>query len=183
MKRLDLGRVSATLLEQRPSTWTFAGSTTRGQEYRYAVVDGNQTARAPWEFVVHVPDQSSGRIEVRPVRAPNDTALAGIDRRSLTFMPATIGAHRGYRYCPLSLADPDGEASRRVVRSDERAALPHWLKNLGRSLKRKSTVRATRGTDGDSLVALVKSNDHRTMIALFLGTKAWVLKRRFRLPR
>jgi hypothetical protein len=183
VKRLDLERVSATLLERRPSTWTFAGAKDRGEEFRYAVLDANHASRPQWEFVVHVPDSSSGRIEVRPTRAPNDSALAGIDRRSLTFMPATLGAHRRCRYCPLSLADPDGKSSRRVVRRDERDALPYWLRSLGRSIKQKATVRTTKGTDGESLVALVKPDDHRMMIALFLGTKAWVLKRRFRLPR
>jgi hypothetical protein len=98
-------------------------------------------------------------------------------------MPATMAGHRGSRYCPLSLADPDGLSSRHVVRRDERQALPYWLRSLGRNIKQKATVRATRGTDGESLVALVKPDDHRGMIALFLGTKAWVLKRRFRLPR
>jgi hypothetical protein len=42
-------------------------------------------------------------------------------------------------------------------------------------------VRHTRGTDSDSLVIVVGSDDHQRMVALFLAAKAWVLKERFRL--
>lgn len=111
------------------------------------------------------------------MRAPNDSALAALDRRSLTFMPATNPRYRAYRYCQLSLADPAGQRTRRVVRRTDKRVLPYWLRDLGWRLKQKTTVRRTRGTDGDSLAALVGSEDHRMMICLFLGTKAWVLKR------
>ena len=40
-----------------------------------------------------------------------------------------------------------------------------------------------RGTDSDSLVITVPAGDHQQMIALFLATKAWVLKERFRLRK
>lgn len=178
MRRLKFRQVEAQLLDQRPATWAFAGTPTRGVEYRYSVVDRNHRSRNRWEFVVHVPDGARDRIEVRPVRAPNDSAFATLDRRSLTFMPATMPHYRGFRYCQLSLADPGGRLTRRVVRGNERSALPHWLRNLGWRLKQKATVRRTLGTDGNSLAALVRPQDHRTMICLFLATKAWVLKRR-----
>jgi hypothetical protein len=48
---------------------------------------------------------------------------------------------------------------------------------LGKRIKQKSTVRATKGTDAHSLAVLVRPDDHRMMICLFLATKAWVLKR------
>jgi hypothetical protein len=177
MQRLRFDRVETELLEERPAAWTFARVPVRGTEYRYAVVDGNHRSRNRWEFVVHVPESSRERVEVRPVRAPNDSAFAALDRRSLTFMPATKPRYRSYRYCQLSLADPGGQWTRRVVRATDKIALPYWLRDLGWRLKQKATVRRTRGTDGHSLAALVRSEDHRMMICLFLGTKAWVLKR------
>lgn len=177
MRHLDLGRIEAELRERRPATWTFARSPVRGLEYRYAVVDRNHRSRNRWEFIVHVPDDTQERVEVRPVLIPNGSVFATLDRRSLTFMPATMPRYRQYRYCQLSLADPRGEFTRRVVRGSDRNALPYWLRNLGWRLKEKATVRRTRGTDGTSLAALVRPEDHRTMIGLFLATKAWVLQR------
>jgi hypothetical protein len=50
-------------------------------------------------------------------------------------------------------------------------------------MRSKESIRPTRGTDSDSLVIPVPSDDHRQMIALFLATKAWVLKERFRFRR
>jgi hypothetical protein len=81
----------------------------------------------------------------------------------------------------LALADPTGGSSRVIARSTEKGHLPPWLRGLGRRLKKKDTVRTTRGTDGGMLVALVRPDDHQFMIAMFMATKAWVLKRRFTL--
>lgn len=181
MRHLNLSRIETELREKRPATWTFAGSTVRGLEYRYGVVDRNHRSRNRWDFVVHVPDDIGERVEVRPIRVPNGSVFAALDRRSLTFMPATMPRYRRYRYCQLSLADPRGDSTRRIVRRSDRSALPYWLRNLGWRLKEKATVRRTRGTDGTSLAALVRPEDHRTMIGLFLATKAWVLQRRVRI--
>ena len=177
MRRLAFEHVDVQLVDTRPATWTFAGSPMRGREHRYSVVDRNHQSRNTWEFVVHVPDEARGRVEVRPVRVPNDSSFAGLDRRSITFMPATMPRYRQYRYCQLSLADPVGGASRRVVNIRQKGELPYWLSKLGWRLRRKSTVRRTRGTDGESLAVLVGADDHRMMICLFLGTKAWIIKR------
>jgi hypothetical protein len=164
-------------LEERPAAWTFARAPVRGIEHVYSVTDNNFKTRNRWEFVVRVPEVARDRIEVRPLRVPNDKVLAGLDRRSLTFMPATKAGYTRFRYCQLSLADPGGKLTRDVVHSGEKDKLPHWLRNLGKRIKKKSTVRATKGTDGHSLAVLVDPKDHRMMICLFLGTKAWVLKR------
>jgi hypothetical protein len=180
MRRLRFARVDIDPVDQRPAAWTFAGGTIRGIEHRYTVLDKNHVARNKWEFLVRVPNAARGRIEVRPATVPNDSILAGLERRSITFMPATLGRYRHFRYCQLSLADPAGARSRRVVRSSEKSALPYWLR-LGSRLKQKATVRKTKGTDRQSLVVLVRAEDHRRMIWLFLGTKAWVLKRNIQL--
>jgi hypothetical protein len=79
------------------------------------------------------------------------------------------------------LAVPSGDASRVIVRGTEKHKLPTWLRRFGWRLKEKNTVRSTRGTDGALLVVLVRPDDHRFMIATFLATKAWVLKRGFAL--
>jgi hypothetical protein len=50
-------------------------------------------------------------------------------------------------------------------------------------LKKKRTVRSTRGTDGDYLVALVRRDDYRKMIGLYLALKPWVLQQDFALPK
>jgi hypothetical protein len=169
--------VEVEALEERPAAWTFARAPVRGIEHLYSVIDNNYRARNRWEFVVRVPDVARGRVEVRPLRVPDDKVLAGLDRRSLTFMPATKAGYTRFRYCQLSLAVPGGGSTRDVVHSGERNKLPYWLRNLGKRIKQKSTVRATKGTDAHSLAVLVDRDDHRMMICLFLATKAWVLKR------
>lgn len=174
-------RVDAELTGEIPSTWTFAGRTVRGIEHQYDVIDRNHVSRNRWGFVIRVPRDPYGRIEVRPVKTPNDSTYAGLDRRSITFMRATRPNYTGFRYCQLALADPTGNASRVIVRGSEKSVLPTWLRRLGWRLKEKATVRTTRGTDGGSLVVLVRPEDHRLMIATFLATKAWVLKRGFTL--
>lgn len=163
------------------ATWTFAGRAVKGLEHRYLVTDRNHGSRNRWEFVVRVPADPYGRVEVRPVKTPNDSAYAGLDRRSITFMRGTRANYTGFRYCPLALAVPSGAATRIVIRGAEKSELPTWLRRLGWRLKEKATVRVTRGTDGGSLVVLVRPNDHEFMIAMFLATKAWVLKRGFTL--
>jgi hypothetical protein len=153
----------------------------RGTEHRYDVVDRNFTSRNTWSFVVRVPRDPHGRIEVRPLATPGDRSYAGLDRRSITFMRATRPGFTAFRYCPLALADPSGESSRVIAKASDKRHLPPWLRGLGRRLKKKNTVRTTRGTDGSMLVALVRPDDHQFMIAMFMATKAWVLKRRFTL--
>lgn len=174
-------RVEAEPAGTSRSMWTFAGKAVRGIEHQYEVTDRNQTARNRWRFVVRVPRDRDGRIEVRPIATPSDRRFAGLDRRSITFRRATRPGYTRFRYCPLALADPRGEATRVIAHGAEKRGLPPWLKKLGRRLKEKNTVRPTRGTDGDMLVVLVHPDDHRAMIAMFMATKAWVLKRRFRL--
>lgn len=174
--RYRLGRVDVTSSEARPASWTFAGTPVRGTEHAYVVVDRNLKSKNEWEFLVRVPEVRGGRVEVRPRRTPNVKVWAELPDRSLTFMPATKGAARGKWYCPVALADVAGERSRTIVRANERAMLPHWFKDLAGSLRKKEVVKTTRGTDGESLVALVKAGDYEAMVRLFFATKVWVLR-------
>lgn len=174
-RRYKLDRVSVVPLDTRPASWTFAGTAMSGTEESYIVTDGNLTAKNRWEFIVRVPDDARGRIEVRPRVVPALKAWAELTDRSLTFMPATRPAARGKWYCQVAFADATGEKSKSVVSADNRSELPHWFAPLERRLRRKEAVKPTRGTDGNALVALVKAGDREDMIRLFFATKVWVL--------
>ncbi len=179
--RYRLDRVTAEAGEQRASTWTFGGVAMSGTEQTYLVQDGNFSARKQWEFVVRTPSGRDGRVEVRPRTTPNVKAWAELPDRSLTFLRATKGEARGKWYCKVALADPTGVKSRDVIRADERSKLPPWFDPLKGRMRKKQTVRPTRGNDGEDLVVLVAAADHVAMIRLFFATKVWVLKERIAL--
>ncbi len=180
--RYRMDRVDVAATEARPASWTFAGDPVRGVEHAYVVIDRNLRTANEWEFIVRVPETRGERVEVRPRRTPNVRAWLELPDRSLTFVPATKGPARGKWYCQVALADASGERSKAVVRANERALLPHWFKDVASSLRRKEVVKSTRGTDGDSLVALVPAADYAAMIRLFFATKVWVLREQFELP-
>lgn len=175
-KRYSVAKLATSHANERPALWTFAREPVSGTEYTYQVTDHNFTARNTWEFLVRVPDRRTDRIEVRPSAVPNLRSWAGLERRSLTFTQARRPNYRGWHYCQIALADPTGERTKDVVRGHERSKLPRWFEELSGQLREKKTVRATKGADGDELVALVRPDDHAGMIALFFATKIWVLK-------
>lgn len=177
--RYQTARLDIIASSERPASWTFTREPVSGTEFTYGVVDGNFRSRNLWEFTVRVPRGSDERIEVRPGLVPALKAWAGLERRSLTFTRARRSAYRGWHYCQVALADPTGERTKDVVRMDQRAQLPKWFDDFNSRLRRKDTVRATRGNDADELVALVRPGEHDRMIALFFATKIWVLKERF----
>lgn len=180
-RRYQLDRVSVEAGEERASTWTFGGEPMSGIERTYSVRDENFTSRNQWEFVVRTPSGRDARIEVRPRATPNVRVWAELPDRSLTFLRATKGEARGKWYCKVALADPTGVKSRDVVRADERGELPPWFDVLKGRMRRKESVRPTRGNDGEDLVVLVAADDHRAMIRLFFATKVWILKERIAL--
>jgi hypothetical protein len=180
-KRYRLDRVTVEPGEQRASTWTFGGTPVSGTEQAYIVVDGNFPSRNLWDFVVRLPKERDGRIEVRPRVTPNVKVWAELPDRSITFSRATKGEARGKWYCQVALADPTGARSRDIVRGDERGALPGWFDALRSRMRVKQNVKTTRGTDGEALVVLVSAGDHAAMIRLFFATKVWVLKERITL--
>ena len=167
---------------ERPATWTFTREPVSGTEFTYAVVDGNFRSRNVWEFTIRVPTGRDERIEVRPRLTPSLAAWAGLERRSLTFTRARKTAYRGWVYCQIALADPTGERTKDVVKIGQRASLPPWFADFESRLRRKETVRATKGHGADELVALVRPAEHDRMIALFFATKVWVLKEGIVLP-
>lgn len=179
-RRYRLDRVEVAPIGSRPAAWTFAGDAVRGTEWSYVAIDHNFNSNNNWEFLVRVPKESKGRIEVRPRTAPAHRVWEELTDRSLTFTPATRGAARGRWYCPVALADPTGEYSRRVAQHDQRHHLPAWFKDL--PIRRKAVVKPTRGTDQDALVILVSREDHDQMIRLFFATKSWVLREAVVLP-
>jgi hypothetical protein len=180
-KRYRLDRVTVEPGEQRASTWTFGGDPMSGTERTYTVRDTNFPSRNEWEFMVRIPNVRDGRIEVRPRTTPNVKVWAELPDRSLTFSRATVGDARGKWYCKVALADPTGERSRDVIRSDERGELPSWFDALKGRMRLKQKVRTTKGHDGEDLVVLVRPDDHQTMIRLFFAMKVWVLKERIAL--
>jgi hypothetical protein len=169
--KLDTGRAG-----ERPTSWTFAGRTVTGTKFAYLVTDHNSDGRNTWEFLVRVPKDQKGRIEVRPRTVPNLRVWAGLERRSLTFTQARKLSYRGWHYCQIALADPTGTRTKHVVRGRERHDLPVWFEERKTRLREKETVRATKGYDGDELVAIVQPDEHEWMIGLFFATEVWVLK-------
>ena len=181
MRNYRLDRVLVEQGEAHAAQWTFAGESVSGTEQWYGVTDGNFPARNAWEFVVRLPKVKGERIEVRPRATPKVKAWTELTDRSLTFMRATMPTARGKRYCQVALADASGEKTKDVVRTGERDQLPKWFDAVSHRLRAKASVRRTKGTDGNALVALVQDDDHELMIRLFFAMKVWVLKEGFQL--
>src|ERR1019366_7120361 len=143
-KRYRLDRVVVTPQQSRPASWRFAGTSVRGTDLPSPVTDTNFTSRNAWEFIVRVPADKKGRIEVRPRTTPRLKAWDELPDRSLTFSLATRGTSRGKWYGQVALADPTGQHSRTVVNADERSTLPHWFTELKGRMRRKEAVKPTR---------------------------------------
>jgi hypothetical protein len=188
-KRYRLDQVAVEPGETRRAKWTFAKggrqAPVKGTELLYTVTDGNLSGRNKWEFLVRVPDDSDGRVEVRPRSTPPTQTWKALTYRSLQFQKATKGEARGKRYCKVSLAvppkgrakdDPRGTRTKDVIRGDQRRDLPKWFESLQGRMRTKESVRSTRGTDGNTLVILVQPDDYAMMIRLYFAMKVWVLK-------
>jgi len=179
-RRYRFEQVKAELKANRRSQWKIGDNPpAAGIEYVYSVTDANYWQRNSWEFLVRVPDSRDGSIEVRPSVVPDVRAWAGLDRRALLFERVTMGRYRGNCYCKVALADSTGERTRLIARVDEKDRLPYWFRSLRGRMRSKEAIRRTRGTDSQSLVITVPADDHEQMIALFLATKAWVLREQF----
>jgi hypothetical protein len=188
-KRYRLDLVALEPGETRRARWTFAKggrqAPVKGTEHPYTVTDGNLSGRNKWEFLVRVPDDADGRVEVRPRSTPPTQTWKALTYRSVQFQKATKGEARGKRYCKVSLAvppkgrakdDPRGTRTKDVIRGDQRRDLPKWFESLQGRMRTKESVRSTRGTDGNTLVILVQPDDYAMMIRLYFAMKVWVLK-------
>jgi hypothetical protein len=188
-KRYRLDLVALEPGETRRARWTFAKggrqAPVKGTEHLYTVTDGNLSGRNKWEFLVRVPDDADGRVEVRPRSTPPTQTWKALTYRSVQFQKATKGEARGKRYCKVSLAvppkgrakdDPRGTRTKDVIRGDQRRDLPKWFESLQGRMRTKESVRSTRGTDGNTLVILVQPDDYAMMIRLYFAMKVWVLK-------
>ena len=188
-KRYRLDQVAVEPGEARRAKWTFAKggrqAPVKGTEHLYTVTDGNLSGRNKWEFLVRVPDDSDGRVEIRPRSTPPTHTWKALTYRSIQFQKATKGEARGRRYCKVSLAvppqgrakdDPRGTRTKDVIRGDQRRDLPKWFESLQGRMRTKESVRSTRGTDGNTLVILVQPDDHAMMIRLYFAMKVWILK-------
>jgi hypothetical protein len=191
-KRYRLDQVAVEPGEVRRAKWTFARggrqAPVRGDEHLYSVTDGNLADRNKWEFLVRVPDDSDGRVEIRPRATPPLQTWKALTYRSLQFQKATKGDARGKRYAKVSLAvppsgrateDPRGTRTKDVIRGDQRRDLvrkARWFDGLQGRMRTKERVRSTRGTDGNTLVILVSPDDYAMMIRLYFAMKVWVLK-------
>jgi hypothetical protein len=173
--KYKLARIDVAPVDTRPASWTFAGDPVRGTEFAYTVTDNNFSTRNQWQFIVRVPQDRKGRIEIRPRTTPNLKVWAELPDRSLTFSQATKGTARGKWYCQVALADATGERSKAVVKTDQRSELPHWFAEMSGRMRRKEAVKPTRGTDANALVVLVPAGDHAAMIRMFFATKVWIL--------
>jgi hypothetical protein len=194
-KKYRLDQVTVVPGEVHRAKWSFAKggrqAPVKGNEHLYAVTDGNLAGRNKWEFLVRVPDESDGRVEIRPRSTPPTQTWKALTYRSVQFQKATKGDARGKRYCKVSLAvppagrakdDPRGTRTKDVIRGDQRRDLPKWFESLQGRMRTKERVRSTRGTDGNTLVILVNPDDHVMMIRLYFAMKVWVLKEGIELP-
>jgi hypothetical protein len=98
-KRYRLDQVAVEPGEVRRAKWTFAKggrqAPVKGSEHLYSVTDGNLRDRNKWVFLVRVPDESDGRVEIRPRTTPPMQTWKALTYRSLQFQKATKGDARG----------------------------------------------------------------------------------------
>lgn len=173
----DLSKLSIERSGEFPDEWVMAKIRVRGEVLVFDVIDRNMPDDNSWIFYVQIPEEKSGddNVIVRPESAPSCSELAGVERRAVTFIPADKGASIGKRYCKVNLADPTGERTKVGVRHEERTSLPTWMSPFENHMRKKESVKDTRGMDGLALVVLFNSDDYEGMIKLFFATRVWPL--------
>ena len=132
-----------------------------------------------------MPDDADGRVEIRPRSTPPMQTWKALTYRSLQFQKATKGDARGKRYCKVARSRSRPPAAPRTIRAAPAprtssgatsGATSQLVRGLQGRMRTKERVRSTRGTDGNTLVILVRPDDHAMMIRLYFAMKVWVLK-------
>ncbi len=183
-KRYDPRRVAISKERELRSAWVSpGGSAVVGTAHLYDVTDRNFDRLNRWVFSVRVPKAPRDRVIVSPLIAPGKIRWAGIERRSVVFVPARRGPYRGWLYCKLNVADPSGERTKIGISRGEKDALPAWFDRFQSHTRLKETVTTTRGTDRRAQVAVVRREAHETMIRLFFALKVWVLHESIQVKR
>ena len=185
MRSYDLKKLAIKELGSKDGQWEMTGIPLTGKIHYYTVTDKNYRDRNEWMFVVRVPKGRGAKhgTQVQPEETPERPVWEGIERRSITFIPAENGVHRGKVYCKIFLQDPAGRRTKIGTRRGERTGFPEWMSPLRHRMRLKSTVKDTRGTDGNSQVIVLLAQDHMRMIWAFFATKVWVQAESFKLTR
>jgi len=166
-------------LEPRTGSWSaFGGAATKGTEHLYEVKDANYRIMNKWTIAVRVPNAKHHNIIVQPILTPGKKVWAGIDRKPIVLVYATKHPYRGQVYCKLNLASGK---TKKATNRGERDDLPKWFDFLKSKMRLKPNVKPTRGTDFNAQVAVIKPDDHQTMIALYFALKVWVMAEGFSL--
>jgi hypothetical protein len=166
-------------LERRTGAWSaYGGPAITGTEHIYEVKDANYRTMNKWTIAVRVPNAKHGEIIVQPILTPGKKVWAGIDRKPIVLVYATKHPNRGLVYCKLNLASGK---TKKAARRGERDALPKWFDFLKSKMRLKNNVKTTYGNDFNVQVAVIKPDDHETMIALYFALKVWVMAEGFSL--
>jgi len=180
----DISKLEIQKVDEFEGEWKMAKLPIRGTVLVFRVIDKNLAKDNTWVFYAQVPEKDSDNdyVIVRPQTSPGREDLQQLERRAITFQPASVGK-TDQRYCKINLSDPTGEKTKIGVRYGELNQLPTWFGAFGQKLQRKEAVKPTRGTDGGALAMLVDSRDYPTMIHVFFASRVWPLMAGFTLPR
>jgi hypothetical protein len=172
----DLSRIVVSRGRVDPNAhWEFGTRIFHGAVHHYAALDANAPLPVPWWFILNVPRvlRKGGYVLLQAIDYPRTEAWTPVARTVINFAKATMQGYRGMLYAKIRLADPMGAQKYENVTWELRGALPPYLSEF--TLRAKRKVATTRGSDGDSLVAVIPRDDHAQMIRLFFATKAWPL--------
>ena len=176
--KLDVNRIVVSPGRvEADAHWEFLGGViSHGAIHHYTALDANEELPLPWLFLLHVPHdlRKGGYVLLQALDYPRTKAWTPLARTVINFAKATMGDYRGMLYAKIRLADPLGAQKYENVTWEHRQALPEYLR--GFDLRAKKRVGTTRGSDAESLVAVMPRDDHAQMIRLFFATKAWPLQ-------
>ena len=176
MRTFQLHLLKIIPLGSESAKWDMANKAVRGRVHQYSVTDRNFRIQirgiSMCACLTHWRRTRIFRSSPRPCRIGR--GWLDIRRRSLLFVPAEKGIHRGKVYCKISLQDPDKLKTKIGTRRGQRDQLPPWLQPFRRRMRLEGTVRDTDGTDAAAQVLMVEPDDHERMIKVFFATKIWV---------